>query len=168
MGPVFIPILVGHQTSGTYSGKPELLWRYLHLQLRYICSTNKQVCLTSNLTCNSVPSAKEHQAGLYKNSGLPIILCTDDKGVFSCSLSGNLQPSPKPKCFSWIPIFKVSTTWHHRPFHGTRKTFSLWAGDNFWCIHTLYYTRSSTLCTYSTNLMLRKSFKRSETSMMMT
>ena len=49
-----------------------------------------QVCLTSNLTCNSVPSAVEHQAGLYHTAGLPIILCTDDKGVFSCSLSGHL------------------------------------------------------------------------------
>lgn len=108
MGHVFIQILEAHQTCGTYYRKPELLWRYLYLRLKYICSTHKQVCLTSNLTCNSVPSAKEHQAGLYKSSGLPIILCTDDKGVFSCSLSGKLLP--KSECISELLNFKGSTT----------------------------------------------------------
>ena len=29
MGPAFIPILAAQQTSGTYSRRPELLWRYL-------------------------------------------------------------------------------------------------------------------------------------------
>ena len=32
-----------------------------------------------------------YQAGLYKSNNLPIILCTDDKGVFSCTLSGCLH-----------------------------------------------------------------------------
>ena len=98
-GPASTPAWAAHTTSGRTSRKPGL-------QLRFKIMTNifsvrlplnrpsltmfAQVCLTSNLTCNSVPSAVEHQAGLYHTAGLPIILCTDDKGVFSCSLSGHL------------------------------------------------------------------------------
>ena len=38
-----------------------------------------------------------YQAGLYKSNNLPIILCTDDKGVFSCTLSGCLHETQDEK-----------------------------------------------------------------------
>jgi len=91
----FKPDRIGHGTCihPNLGGSPDL-WNILQ-ETR----TPVEVCLTSNLTCNSVPSAKEHQAGLYKDSGLPIILCTDDKGVFSCSLSGEYHLAAST--FSW-------------------------------------------------------------------
>jgi len=50
-----------------------------------------EVCITSNVCCQTVPSVSQHQAGLLYEAGVPIVLCTDDKGVFLCSLSGEYK-----------------------------------------------------------------------------
>jgi len=80
----FVPDRIGHGTCIHPSlGGSQELWEHLQ-QVK--CPV--EVCLTSNVTCQTVPSYKEHQAGLYHKHGIPVVLCTDDKGVFSCSLSG--------------------------------------------------------------------------------
>merc|ERR1711874_97677 len=50
-----------------------------------------EVCITSNVRCQTVPNVSQHQAGLMYEAGVPIVLCTDDKGVFLCSLSGEYK-----------------------------------------------------------------------------
>lgn len=78
---------IGH---GTYihplTGGNELLLKAL---LAY--KTPVEVCLTSNVVQGTVPSYDVHQAQCLRDNDIPIILCTDDKGVFSCTLSGEYK-----------------------------------------------------------------------------
>ncbi|XP_057369753.1 adenosine deaminase-like protein isoform X1 [Daphnia carinata] len=46
-----------------------------------------ELCLTSNKVCKTVPSFKDHHWKVFFDHGIPFSICTDDKGVFSTSLS---------------------------------------------------------------------------------
>eukprot|EP01116_Phalansterium_solitarium_P005726 TRINITY_DN1765_c0_g1_i3.p1 TRINITY_DN1765_c0_g1~~TRINITY_DN1765_c0_g1_i3.p1 ORF type:complete len:337 (-),score=101.14 TRINITY_DN1765_c0_g1_i3:58-1068(-) len=46
-----------------------------------------ELCLTSNVKCQSVSCASDHHFKGHYDRRHPVILCTDDKGVFSTSLS---------------------------------------------------------------------------------
>lgn len=46
-----------------------------------------ELCLTSNLVTQSVPSLEKHHFREYYESGYPLVICTDDKGLFSTTLS---------------------------------------------------------------------------------
>jgi len=50
-----------------------------------------EVCLTSNILCETRPSYDVHQARYLHDTGISVIICTDDKGIFSCKLSGEYQ-----------------------------------------------------------------------------
>ncbi|XP_053128586.1 adenosine deaminase-like protein isoform X2 [Hemicordylus capensis] len=50
-----------------------------------------ELCLTSNLKGQTVPSSDQHHFGFWYNMGHPIVLCTDDKGVFATDLSQEYQ-----------------------------------------------------------------------------
>ena len=46
-----------------------------------------EICLTSNVKCGSVKSYENHHLKEFHEKKLPFCICTDDKGVFSCSSS---------------------------------------------------------------------------------
>ncbi|XP_071844424.1 N6-Methyl-AMP deaminase-like isoform X2 [Apostichopus japonicus] len=46
-----------------------------------------ECCLTSNLISRTVKSYSEHHFKYWLNKNHPVVLCTDDKGVFSTNLS---------------------------------------------------------------------------------
>jgi len=91
----FCPDRIGHGTCiHPDLGGDQNLWQQLQERR---CPV--EVCLTSNVTCQTVPTYQEHQAGLYYSHDIPVVLCTDDKGVFSCTLSG--EYSIAAQTFGW-------------------------------------------------------------------
>ncbi|CAG4940242.1 unnamed protein product [Colias eurytheme] len=46
-----------------------------------------EICLTSNVNTKSTPDYNSHHFKELYNANVPVIICTDDKGVFSTSLS---------------------------------------------------------------------------------
>ncbi|KAF5403473.1 Adenosine deaminase [Paragonimus heterotremus] len=50
-----------------------------------------EICLTSNVKVGTVPDYEVHHVRSWIDSGHPVCICTDDKGLFSCSASGELQ-----------------------------------------------------------------------------
>ncbi|KAH0619827.1 hypothetical protein JD844_014147 [Phrynosoma platyrhinos] len=50
-----------------------------------------ELCLTSNLKGQTVPSSDQHHFGFWYKMGHPVVLCTDDKGVFATDLSQEYQ-----------------------------------------------------------------------------
>uniref|UniRef100_A0A8C5M7K3 N6-Methyl-AMP deaminase n=1 Tax=Leptobrachium leishanense TaxID=445787 RepID=A0A8C5M7K3_9ANUR len=50
-----------------------------------------ELCLTSNIKGQTVPSFDQHHFGFWYNLGHPSVLCTDDKGVFATDLSLEYQ-----------------------------------------------------------------------------
>lgn len=46
-----------------------------------------ELCLTSNLLTQSVPALEDHHFQLFYAQGHPVVLCTDDTGLFATSLS---------------------------------------------------------------------------------
>ena len=54
-----------------------------------------EICLRSNLIARSVPVYEKHHLVPLWKSGHPVIICTDDKGVFSCTSSIEYQRAAK-------------------------------------------------------------------------
>ena len=46
-----------------------------------------EVCLTSNVKGQTVPNFENHHMGVWHKMGHPVVICTDDKGIFSTTLS---------------------------------------------------------------------------------
>lgn len=46
-----------------------------------------ELCASSNIKSGSVTSANHFHLGCWKNENHPVVICTDDKGVFATSLS---------------------------------------------------------------------------------
>ena len=81
--PNFKPDRVGHCTFiHPKTGGCESTWTKF-------CQWNvpTEICLTSNIKCKSVESYSEHHLSSFYNESLPLCICTDDKGAFSCSSS---------------------------------------------------------------------------------
>lgn len=91
----FKPDRLGHGTCihPSLGGHPEL-WDQLTKHPIPV-----EVCISSNVTCQTVACVKDHQTKLLHDAGVPIVLCTDDKGVFLCSLSGEYKLAANT--FNW-------------------------------------------------------------------
>ncbi|KAL0603135.1 Adenosine deaminase-like protein [Plecturocebus cupreus] len=50
-----------------------------------------ELCLTSNVKSQTVPSYDQHHFGFWYSIGHPSVICTDDKGVFATHLSQEYQ-----------------------------------------------------------------------------
>ncbi|XP_062819386.1 adenosine deaminase-like protein isoform X1 [Anolis carolinensis] len=75
------PDRIGHGTFLQSPSSPDLM---------EIVRANRiplELCLTSNLKAETVPSSNQHHFGFWYNIGHPLVLCTDDKGVFATDLS---------------------------------------------------------------------------------
>jgi len=100
----YIPDRIGH---GTFihpsTGGHETLMKELSLTPQPV-----EVCLTSNIISGSVPSYSKHQARYLHESNIPIILCTDDKGVFSCTLSREYKLAAEHFDWSREELFTIS------------------------------------------------------------
>ncbi|XP_023342034.1 adenosine deaminase-like protein isoform X3 [Eurytemora carolleeae] len=127
----FGPDRIGHGTCIHPSlGGCSELWDKLESS-----SIPVEVCMTSNVICNSVPSYAQHHAGLLHNK-VPFILCTDDKGVFSCSLSGEYRLAGE--AFGWDSekLFRVASKAVNYIFSGEEEkemlkiTFTEWRMKN--------------------------------------
>jgi len=98
------PDRIGHGTCIHPSlGGSDTLWKLL---LEHKSAV--EVCLSSNVVCHTVPSFQQHQAGIYHKHGVPIIICTDDKGVFNCSLSQEFETAANAFHWSREDLFNIS------------------------------------------------------------
>ncbi|XP_072837756.2 N6-Methyl-AMP deaminase isoform X1 [Pogona vitticeps] len=53
--------------------------------------TPLELCLTSNLKGQTIPSSDQHHFGFWYRMDHPVVICTDDKGVFATNLSQEYQ-----------------------------------------------------------------------------
>uniref|UniRef100_A0A6J0SVE0 N6-Methyl-AMP deaminase isoform X2 n=1 Tax=Pogona vitticeps TaxID=103695 RepID=A0A6J0SVE0_9SAUR len=53
--------------------------------------TPLELCLTSNLKGQTTPSSDQHHFGFWYRMDHPVVICTDDKGVFATDLSQEYQ-----------------------------------------------------------------------------
>ncbi|KAJ8726830.1 hypothetical protein PYW08_015227 [Mythimna loreyi] len=83
----FKPDRLGHGTCihPNYGGTEETWSTLCELKIPV------EVCLTSNVNTKSTPDYDSHHFKLLYDAEVPVIICTDDKGVFSTSLSREYQ-----------------------------------------------------------------------------
>ncbi|XP_070619687.1 N6-Methyl-AMP deaminase [Erythrolamprus reginae] len=67
-----------------------------------------ELCLTSNLKAEMVPSVSQHHFGFWYPLGHPVVLCTDDKGVFATELSAEYRLAAETFCLSDKQIWALS------------------------------------------------------------
>ena len=58
--------------------------------------------------CQSTPDEIRHHVQCLDESNLPYIICTDDKGVFNCSLSSEYERASKILKLSNEQLFQLS------------------------------------------------------------
>ncbi|CRK95962.1 CLUMA_CG009405, isoform A [Clunio marinus] len=75
---------IGH---GTFIDESNLeAWKILLMKQIPI-----EICLTSNVLCKTVPSYDDHHMGKFLKMNHPIVICTDDYGVFKTNLTNELR-----------------------------------------------------------------------------
>ncbi|KAJ1980741.1 hypothetical protein H4R35_000999 [Dimargaris xerosporica] len=92
------PHRVGHATVLDAATRQALLGRQIPVE----------VCLTSNVQCQTVPSYDDHFVKDFARNNHPFIPCTDDKGVFMCSLSQEYERLGRMLALSPQALFALS------------------------------------------------------------
>ncbi|XP_047622509.1 adenosine deaminase-like protein isoform X2 [Phacochoerus africanus] len=82
-----LPDRIGHGTflSCSEGGSPDLVDFVRQHQIPL------ELCLTSNIKSQTVPSYDQHHFGFWYSLVHPAVICTDDKGVFATHLSQEYQ-----------------------------------------------------------------------------
>ncbi|KAJ2938822.1 hypothetical protein O0L34_g18446 [Tuta absoluta] len=100
----FKPNRIGHGTCihPQYGGTDDT-WATL-------CKTKipVELCLTSNVNSKSTPDYESHHFRHLYEAGIPIIICTDDKGVFATSLSQEYKICAETFNLSQSQLAKIS------------------------------------------------------------
>lgn len=92
------PDRIGHGTFLNHASKLHLFTKDIPLE----------ICMSSNVFCKTVNSYADHHFKDYQVDEHPCILCTDDKGVFQCSLSGEYVLAAKTFGMSFDSLFELS------------------------------------------------------------
>uniref|UniRef100_F6ZXC8 N6-Methyl-AMP deaminase n=1 Tax=Monodelphis domestica TaxID=13616 RepID=F6ZXC8_MONDO len=81
------PDRIGHGTflSSCVGGSPDLVEFVRQHRIPL------ELCLTSNIKTQTVPSYDQHHFGFWYSIAHPSVICTDDKGVFATHLSQEYQ-----------------------------------------------------------------------------
>ncbi|XP_020737150.1 N6-Methyl-AMP deaminase isoform X1 [Odocoileus virginianus] len=81
------PDRIGHGTflNSSEEGSPDLVDFVRQHQIPL------ELCLTSNVKSQTVPSYDQHHFGFWYSIAHPAVICTDDKGVFATHLSQEYQ-----------------------------------------------------------------------------
>lgn len=67
-----------------------------------------ELCLTSNVKCQTVPCYAQHHFNYWYHLGHPSVICTDDKGVFCTELSQEYQLAASTFGLSREAVWKLS------------------------------------------------------------
>lgn len=82
-----------------------------------------EINLTSNLFTGAVHSIKEHPAKKYMEAGIPLLLSTDDPGVFGIDLNHEYQIALKEAGFNLEELRALSRgSWRHAFLSEPEKT----------------------------------------------
>lgn len=101
------PDRIGH---GTFI-HPDSGGTQVQLEALIQAKTPVEVCLTSNVLCKTSPTYKDHHTRHLHNTGvISVMISTDDKGVFKCTLSGEYELAMKN--FGWDrgTLYAISLT----------------------------------------------------------
>lgn len=94
----FVPERVGHACFLNDEAKKLLLNKKIPLE----------ICIDSNLRSKSVKSVEEHQFKWYYDNKHPVVLCTDDMGIFCTTLSKQYEHVANTFKLSQKELFNLS------------------------------------------------------------
>ncbi|WRX28043.1 Adenosine deaminase domain - like 3 [Theobroma cacao] len=105
----FLPQRIGHACCFEEENWRKL--KSLKIPVRYLSvSMWVEICLTSNIRTETISSIDIHHfAELYKAKH-PLVLCTDDSGVFSTSLSGEYHLASSAYGLGKTEMFQLAET----------------------------------------------------------
>lgn len=97
----FLPDRIGHGT-------------YLHTVNDFVEQVAKhriplEICLTSNVMSRTTATIKDSHLKFWREKGVPICICTDDKGLMDCDLSGEFHKASVAFCFELNELWQIST-----------------------------------------------------------
>ena len=100
-----------------------------------------EVCLTSNVLTESVPSVESHHLKDLLAANHPVCLCTDDTGVFNTSLSEEYAIAAEALSLSQQQLFDMAVAAVHHSFvDENAKAAVLARFARFACQHHMLYS----------------------------
>ncbi|CAL8107716.1 unnamed protein product [Calicophoron daubneyi] len=107
---VHMPDRIGHGTflsnsggiTDPYASKARSLIQQARIPI--------EICLTSNVKTETVADYRSHHLLYWLQLGHPVCICTDDKGVFSCTLSSELKQAVNLCGVSMSQLYQM-TAW---------------------------------------------------------